>query len=140
MPANRYTLLADLVLAIHFAFVVFVIGSFLVIWIGRVCGWSFVRNFTFRITHLLAMGFVALQVIIGMHCPLTVLERGLRERAGQVMYEGSFIEHWIGRILFYDLSGWVFAVAYLSFFALIVLTFWKVPPRWPRRARREGAG
>ena len=138
MEANTdlNTVLADVVLVVHFAFVVFVIGGFAVIWIGRACRWSFVRNFGFRLVHALAMGFVAFQVIADIPCPLTTLERSLRERAGQQMYEGSCIEHWLGRILFYDLDEWVFAVAYLSFFALIVLTFWKVPPRWPKRFSR----
>ena len=128
---NRDSVLADVVLAIHFAFVIFVIGGFVVIWIGRSCHWSFVHNFWFRIAHLLAMGFVALQVIANVSCPLTILEQRLRERAGQPVYEESCIEHWLGRILFYDFDAWVFIVTYIGFFLLIVLTFWKVPPRRP---------
>ena len=129
---NRYSALADLVLAIHFAFVIFVIGGFLLIWIGYARQWSFVRNFGFRITHALAMGFVALQVIVNMSCPLTVLEQALRHRAGQPLYAESCIEHWIGRVLFYEFEPWVFFAAYIAFFLVIVLTFWKVPPRWPK--------
>jgi hypothetical protein len=128
---NRDSTLADVVLAVHFAFVLFVIGGFFVIWIGHARHWSFVRNFGFRITHLVAMGVVALQVIANMPCPLTILEQMLRERAGQPVYEESCIEHWIGRFLFYDLDDWVFIVTYIGFFLLIALTFWKVPPRRP---------
>jgi hypothetical protein len=135
---NLYTALADLVLVVHFAFVAFIIGGFVVIWIGHFRRWPFVRNFGLRVGHLLAMGFVALQVIADMPCPLTTLERVLRERTGESMYQGSCVEYWLGRILFYDLSNWVFTVTYIGFFALIVLTFWKVPPRWPKQfPRRE---
>ena len=129
---NRYSVLADLVLAVHFSFVVFNVGGFVIIWIGHFRRWSFVRSFGFRIAHLLAMGLVAVQVIADMPCPLTTLESALRERAGQPMYEGSCFEHWLGRMLFYDLDEWIFTLAYIGFFALIVLTFWKVPPRWPK--------
>ena len=128
---NRDSVLADVVLAIHFAFVLFVIGGFVVIWIGRARHWSFVHNFWFRVGHLLAMGFVALQVIANVSCPLTILEQKLRERAGQPVYEESCIEHWVGRVMFYDFASWVFIVAYIGFFLLIALTFWKVPPRRP---------
>jgi hypothetical protein len=139
MPATTqlYSVLADVVLAIHFAFVVFVIGGFVVIWIGRALRWSFVRSLGFRITHLLAMGFVALQVVFGVSCPLTTLERALRDRAALPTYEGSCIEHWLGRILFYDLHDWVFTVTYIGFFLLIALTFWKVPPRRPKWLTRS---
>ena len=128
---SRDSVLADLVLAIHFAFVIFVIGGFAVIWIGHARHWSFVHNFWFRVGHLLAMGFVALQVIANVSCPLTILEQKLRERAGQPVYEESCIEHWVGRVMFYDFASWVFIVAYIGFFLLIALTFWKVPPRRP---------
>lgn len=136
---NFYNVLADLILVIHFAFVAFIIGGFVVIWIGYFRRWSFVRNLGFRVVHLLAMGFVALQTLAGMACPLTAWENALRGRAGAALrYEESCIEHWLGRILFYDVSEWMFTVIYVGFFALIVLTFWKVPPRWPKQfSRRE---
>jgi hypothetical protein len=135
---NFYAVLADLILTIHFAFVAFNLGSFVVIWIGHFRHWSFVRNFGFRISHLLAMGFVAFQTLAGMACPLTTWENALRGRAGEALrYEESCIEHWLGRVLFYDVNDWVFTLIYTGFFALIVLTFWKVPPRWPKRFSRR---
>jgi hypothetical protein len=132
---NSYTVLADLILAIHFAFVAFVLGGFVVIWIGYFLHWRFVQNFRFRLFHLLAMGFVALEAVAGMICPLTTWENQLRLRAGGKAYQESFVQHWLGRILFYEASETVFTIAYAAFFGLIVLTFWKIPPRRRRSAQ-----
>ena len=131
---NASTLLADLILAIHFAFVAFVVGGLIVIWIGHFLGWQFVHHFGFRLAHVAAMGFVLLEAVMGMVCPLTAWENQLRAGAGTGgVYQESFIQHWLGRILFYDVSEKTFTLIYAAFFALVVLTFWKVPAR--RRAR-----
>jgi len=45
-------LLADIVLVVHFAFVLFVVGGLVLIWIGVVLRWAWVRNFWFRVAHL----------------------------------------------------------------------------------------
>lgn len=137
---NLYLLLADLVLIIHFALVLFNMGGFVFIWIGHFLGLRSVRNFAFRMTHLLAMAVIASQTVAQITCPLTTWENQLRTRAGQgAPYPESFIEHWLGRILFYDISESVFTIVYIGFFALIVVTFWKVPPRWPQQFSRKRA-
>jgi hypothetical protein len=126
---NWYAALADTILAIHFGFVAFVVAGFVVIWVGWFLQWRFVENFRFRVAHLLAMAFVLLEALIGMVCPLTTWENQLRLRAGGEVYHESFIQHWLGRVLFYDFSEQAFTILYGAFFAVIVLTFWKIPPR-----------
>jgi hypothetical protein len=104
--------------------------GFVLIWIGYFRGWTFVRNIWFRAAHLAAMGYVALEAIAGLTCPLTAWEARFRVMAGQEeRYEGSFIQHWVHRLIFFDLPEWVFTIVYLSFFALFLLTFWIVRPR-----------
>ena len=125
-----FRLLADVVLLIHFGFVAFVVLGFVIIWIGYFRGWTFVRNVYFRAAHLAAMGYVAIESLAGVACPLTKWEVRFRVAAGQEgRYEGSFIQHWVHRFIFFNLPEWLFTVVYLSFFALLVLTFWIVPPR-----------
>lgn len=136
---NIYSFLSNLVLLVHFAFVTFIVGGLIVIWIGYLCGWSFVRSHRFRLAHVLAMAVVLIESLLGMVCPLTLWEDQLRMRAGQEQnYGESFMQHWVGRILFYDLGPGAFTVLYIIVFSLIVLTFWLVPPRKrsapPRRA------
>ena len=133
MPARFYLFLSDLILVVHFAFVAFIILGFVLIWLGYFLRWRFVHNFRFRILHLLAMGFVAAESLVGMVCPLTAWENQLRIRAGQgTAYEESFIEHWLGGMLFYDLSNRAFTMIYSAFFVLVVLTYVFVPPRRKR--------
>jgi uncharacterized protein DUF2784 len=132
---NWYALLADAILGIHFAFVAFVVGGFVVIWAGYFARRAFVHNFRFRLLHLLAMGFVLLEAVVGMVCPLTRWENQLRVRGGASPYQESFMQHWVGRILFYDLSETTFTFLYAAFFLLIILTFVIIPPRRRQSAR-----
>jgi len=124
------TLLANAVLVFHTAFVIFVVGGLIVIWVGAWRGWMWVRHFGFRVAHLCAIGFVALEAVIGMTCPLTVIEDQLR--GAQV--ESGFVERWLHRILYWDLPAWTFTLAYLVAAAAVALTFLRFPPR-PRRVR-----
>ena len=118
--------LADAILLVHFAFVVFVVGGLALIWIGSVFRWRWVSSFWFRIAHLGAIVFVAIEAVIGLACPLTVWEATLR---GQVSEHTTFIERLVAPILFFDLPRWVFTALYLGFAVLVALTFWIVPPR-----------
>ena len=125
--------LADAVLLVHFAFVAFIVGGLALIWIGAAWHWRWVRNFRFRLTHLCAIGFVAIETVIGMACPLTIWEATLR---GEVSGHLTFIERLVAPILFFDLPPWVFTALHLGFAVLVALTFWLVPPyaRKPRTA------
>jgi len=131
--------LADVILLIHAAFVAFVVVGLVLIWAGRFCGWAFVRNFWFRAAHLGAIGLVATESLANFECPLTTWENRLRLLAGdQTHYAGSFIQHWVARLIFFDLDERVFTVIYIVFFLAVALSFWQVPPRWPRRSKPPG--
>jgi hypothetical protein len=83
-------LLADLVVALHAAFVAFVVaGGLLVLrrrWIAAV--------------HLPAVAWAALIEFAGWICPLTPLENALRARAGEAGYAGGFVEHYLLPLLY----------------------------------------
>jgi len=125
----RYQLLADLVLTLHFAVVLFVVGGLAAIIVGNLRGLAWVNALWFRMAHLGAIGFVVLQSWLGATCPLTHLENWLRTKAHAGTYSASFIEHWIQRILFYEAPAWVFAVVYTVFGLLVVAAWVKFPPR-----------
>ena len=121
--------LADLVLLLHAAFVVFVVVGLVLIWIGWFRGWSFVRNFWFRVVHLAAMGVVAAESVSGFVCPLTTWEDRLRLLAGgEERYAGSFIQHWLHGLIYFDLDERVFTTAYVIFFVAVAASFWLVRP------------
>jgi hypothetical protein len=116
--------LADIILIVHFTFVLFVVMSLPAIWIGAALHWRWVRNLRFRIAHLAAIVFVAGEALAGIWCPLTVWEDALRGAAS----EKSFVARWIHRVLFYDFPEWVFVLAYVLFALLVAATFWIVRP------------
>jgi hypothetical protein len=126
-------LLADIVLVTHFLFVAFVVGGLASIWIGSALNWGWIKNFRFRAVHLGAIGFVIAESLVGVLCPLTVLEDALRQ-AGRP--ESSFVQRWIGRLLYYDLPERVFTAVYLLFGLLVALTFIYIRP--DRRTSRSG--
>ncbi len=121
--ARLYSLIADTILVIHFAFVVFVIFGFMLILVGLMSRWSWTHNRNFRIVHLAAVGFVVLQAWLGQLCPLTTWENELRRRAGQSSYTETFVEHWLHEILFYQAAPWVFTTIYTCFGALVVVVW-----------------
>ncbi len=121
--AAVYGLLADTILVVHFAFVLFVVFGFVLILLGLLARWSWVHNRIFRITHLAAIGFVVLQAWFGQFCPLTVWENELRRQAGQSGYTETFVEHWVHKVLFYQAEPWIFTTIYTCFGALIVLVW-----------------
>jgi hypothetical protein len=130
---------ADLILGVHAAFVAFVLLGFVLVWVGGVRGWAWVRNPWFRWLHLAAIGVVVLQAWLGMICPLTVWEMELRARAGRAAYEGSFIVHWLDALLYIEAPAWAFTLAYTLFGLLVLATWFGVRPRRFRRVKGRSA-
>jgi polyferredoxin len=122
-----YSFLADSILVLHAGIIVFVVLSPLMILAGGLLDWGWIRNFRFRVLHLLTVMIVVAQVWLGVLCPLTTLEMWLRKRAGAVYYNESFIQHWLQMLLFYDLPNRVFIVAY-TIFGLVVVASWVIYP------------
>src|SRR2546427_11178524 len=69
--------LADAVLLVHILFVLFVVGGFALVLAGA-GRWGWVRNRAFRIAHLAAIVFVAVETLLGFTCPLPLCEDVLR--------------------------------------------------------------
>ena len=135
---NPHGMAADLVLAVHFSYVAFVVVGLVLVWIGYFRDWAFVRNLWFRGAHLLAMAIVVLESVFGIECPLTTWEHAFRRGAGEGgAYEQSFMEHWLHRLMFFELPPSTFTFIYVAFFLAVVASFVWVPPRWPRRRRRR---
>jgi len=132
-----YALLADAVLALHVALVLFVVGAFFVVIVGNLRGWRWVNAPVFRIAHLVAIGIVVAEAWFGVVCPLTSLEMWLREQAGGATYGGGFIEHWLSRVLYYDAPPWVFTAVYSLFGVAVAATWWRFPPRRRWRALKR---
>ena len=85
-----WSILADMVLVLHGAFIVWAALGALAVWRWpRLLWW-----------HLPALAWaVWIEASAGL-CPLTPLEMALRHRAGQGVYEGSFIDHHLGALIY----------------------------------------
>lgn len=120
--------MADVVLAIHFGFVLFVVVGMAAIVVGGFSHWGWVRNCAFRIMHFAAIAYVAIESLLGIDCPLTVWENALRGETRR-----DFIPYWLHRLMFYDLPPHLFTAAYLIFAIAVAATFFWVPPKCMRR-------
>jgi len=134
-----YQLLADAVLSLHVAIVAFVIVGLVLIIVGNLRTWPWVNAAWFRLAHLTAIAVVAAEAWLGIVCPLTSLEMSLRARARTATYAGSFVEHWLQRILYFEAPAWVFTLGYSLFALVVVAMWWYFPPRFNRLTKETDA-
>jgi hypothetical protein len=85
-----FRVLADSVVVVHFAFVVFLV-------VGGVLAFRWPRILW---VHVPSVAWGAIIVTFSITCPLTPLERNLRVRAGRDRYDESFIERYVEGILY----------------------------------------
>jgi hypothetical protein len=107
-----FSILADIVVLIHFLWIVFLI-------LGAIPG---VRCPVVKIIHIAGLAFSFIIQIIGWYCPLTHLEVWLRVRHDPMLsYTGSFIIHYIEQIVYLEVSRiTVFVITVL----LVILNMW----------------
>lgn len=80
-----FSALADIVLVLHFAFILFVVlGGALVM-----------RWFWLALLHIPAVLWAACTEFLGLVCPLTPLEVNFRRQAGEAGYTGSFVGEYL---------------------------------------------
>jgi hypothetical protein len=80
-----YRLAADVVVAVHFAYLVFIV-------IGAVLALRWPRLVP---VHLAAVAVGLASITVGFDCPLTNLERWLRRLGGEQPYTNGFIDHYV---------------------------------------------
>jgi hypothetical protein len=85
-----YRVLADLVVVLHLAFVLFAMLGGLLVRTWPRCAWL----------HVPAVLWAALIEFQGWVCPLTPLENWLHRRGGATGYQSSFIEHYLLSLLY----------------------------------------
>ena len=125
------------VLALHLAIIAFNVAGCVLIPIGALLRWRWVREFWFRLAHLLSLAAVALQALLGRMCFLTIWQ-GDVSGASHVQ---PLIASWINRLIYWPLPLWVFAVAYVVVFAYVIALWIFVRPRmpWRREANQRRA-
>jgi Protein of Unknown function (DUF2784) len=112
-----WSLLADCLVILHFAFTAFVVfGSFLT--------WRWPRV---SFVHIPALAWGCWVEVSHSICPLTPLENHFRHLAGEAGYSGGFLAHYLVRVLYppgltWHIQ-WVLAAALL---ALNLFAYWRL--------------
>jgi hypothetical protein len=86
----KWSLLADGLVVIHFAFTAFVIFGGFLTW-----RWRWIV-----LAHLPALAWGAWVEVSATICPLTPLENHLRRLAGESGYSGGFLAHYLVAVLY----------------------------------------
>ena len=120
---QTFSIIADLILIVHFAIVAFITLGFFFIPIGYKFKWHLTYNKRLRFTHLTLMGLITTESLIGLTCPLTTIEKVLRNN----FHSKSFIDYWISKIIYWEIPSIFFMFIYsLCFFYTFLL--WKIYP------------
>jgi hypothetical protein len=85
-----YRVLADAVVVTHFAFIAFVVTGPYFARAWRPLVWL----------HLPALAWAVGIVAVGYECPLTALENHFRRLAGERVYPGGFVDHYIENVIY----------------------------------------
>jgi hypothetical protein len=124
-----YGILADIIVAIHVGYVLFVVVGQLSIWVGLGFRWQWVYNPYFRWIHLIMMAIVGLEAAFDIICPLTSLESFLRDAAGQEHRGDSLVGRMLHSLIFVSWPEAVITTLHISFAILVLGTFVLAPPR-----------
>ena len=117
-------LFSEIILLLHLLIFLFITLSFILIPIGYFQKWEWVKNKYYRSIHLILMGIISIETILGFMCPLTILENYFRDDI-KVDNKLTEIAH---QILYWDLPNYQFIILYLvSFSYLIFLWFFFKP-------------
>ena len=136
-----YGLAADLIVAVHVAYIAYVLVGQLAIIVAAPMKWQWARNPWFRFTHLTAIGIVAYEALAGLRCPLTVWEEQLRSMAGQAASgSDTFMGRMLHNLMFIDNQPEIFfTTMYIGMMLLVVQGLVMYPPRLFRFGRKEKA-
>jgi hypothetical protein len=129
MTSGMALLLADAVLALHLAIILFNVFGLLAIPLGGWLGWRFVRVFWWRAAHVAILGIVALQAGLGRACFLTAWQAGLLSAAGEAASREPLIAGFVNHVVYWPLPIWAFAAIYVAVCVYVVALWALVPPR-----------
>ena len=116
-----YKIAADVVVAIHFGWILFLIGG---AFIGRRVRWV-------KWTHLAALGYSVLLQAFSWICPLTYLELWLWNRTPAGSYSGSFIAHYLEKLVCMEIPrGLVFALT-VAVIVISAVVYYRAAPKTP---------
>ena len=122
-----YKILADVILIIHSALVLFILLGFILTLSGFLSR-GFFDKWLFRIVHLLGIASVSLSAIKGKYCPLTIWENSLRVKYDPAStYAGSCIVHYVKQLFNLEVNPSVL-IRFTIFLALFTVVIFIIKP------------
>lgn len=134
-PAHLLAL-ADAALALHFAWILFMISGAVLAAAAFRYGRLF-EMWLFRSVHLLGIVYVGALGVLGRPCPLTLVENALRAEAGAAAYPGSFMAWHLGRLVYPDVGPLMIMVPTLCLAAFTAAVYALRPPQKVRELFRR---
>jgi hypothetical protein len=123
-----YSIAISTVYIVHLLYaLVIVIGFFLII-AGFFARWKWIRNYTFRLIHLLMIGIVAFESVFNIECPLTWLEYRLMSLDRMKHSSMPFIAGMVNKVLYYNFPIWMFNAIYIAFGITVIVVWFAIPP------------
>jgi hypothetical protein len=132
-----YSIAISAVYAIHLIYALVIIIGFILILVGFFAGWRWIRNFAFRLIHLLMIGIVAVESMFNAECPLTWLEYKLMSLDHVKHSSMPFIAGIVNRILYYNFPIWLFNLIYIAFGATVLIVWFAIPPVLKKRFKQQ---
>ena len=133
MEAFLYSIAISTVYAIHLLYSLVIVIGFLLIVIGFFARWNWIRNFKFRLIHLLMIGIVAVESVFNAECPLTWLEYKLMSLDHMKHSSMPFIAGMVYKVLYYNLPVWLFNAVYIIFGLTVFIIWFAIPPVLPKK-------
>lgn len=100
-PSGVYSALAVCVLLLHALFIAWVVFGALLTRSRPVLRWL----------HIASLVWGILTELLPWPCPLTLLENWLEQKAGVEPYQGSFLLHYMDKLVYPDISATALTVA-----------------------------
>ena len=133
-------ILADLVLVIHFVWIMFMLSGFLLT-VTAFCRlylfrrdserWNrFLDRWFFRTFHLCGIIYIGLLAILGKYCPLTLLENTLRAKYNpEMVYPGSFIIYYLEKLVYPSVHPLIILIPTIAAALLTIIAYIFRPPK-----------
>jgi hypothetical protein len=127
-----YKILADIIVIVHFVWILFMLIGFIFTLYGFF--WKrFFDKWLFRILHLFGIAYVSLLAILGKYCPLTIWENTLRIKHDSTLtYPGSFMIHYVEKLVYPDIDPLIIIIP-TTFIAVFTVAVFIIRP--PKRIR-----
>src|SRR3989338_4190805 len=117
-----YKILADIIVLMHFAWILFMLWGFILTLWGFFHK-EFFEKWLFRTVNLFGIAYVSLLAIMGRYCPLTIWENALRAKYDSgLTYPGSFMIYYFEKFVYPDVNPLIIQIptTFIAVFTVVV--------------------